>query len=312
MNKVSWTCVPGYTGENWNVVRGCARPCLVDCWARKQAIRSEFRKVGENRVPGPYYGLVEHTSSGPKWSGRQQLVESLLPVPAHWRKRRCIATSLMGDLYGGAITNEQIATVYGVASVCREHRFVMLTKQSERRARWYDWAELYAPDDGGTGPLRALSEGLCTSSAAFPESWDREEGPPLSNAWPLTNVIELASCHDQNSFDRQMAALRSTPAAFRGLSVEPLLRPIDMTDSIGLLDWVIVGADSNGHRAEALSLEAVQSVVDQCTAARVAVFVKGIHLPNLSLAGFRYSANPAEGWPAILKRREWPERFFYA
>lgn len=308
-NKVNWTCPPGYIGETWNVVRGCAEPCGVDCWAARQAIRSEYRKVGDRKIPGPYFGLVRHSPQGPVWTRQQALAHWVLGKPIHWKKkRRCVAVSLMGDLFGSGITDEQIASVYGVMAVSGLHRFIIPTKQSERRLRWYHWARDYAPDDGATGPTRAIWDGLCESDGSFPEAWDSEEGPPIPARWPLGNVLEVASAHDQRSLEKQANALAQT-VAFRGLSLEPLQSAVDVEPWIAGLEWVIVGADSNQYRAEALPLKAVESVVDQCTRAGVAVFVKGLHLPNGSRGGFYYTADPV-GWPTVFVRREWPRRLF--
>lgn len=191
-----------------------------------------------------------------------------------------------------------------------------------------------------------------------PEEWDPRE-------WPLPNVWLGVSVEDQQRADERIPVLLDTPAAVRFLSCEPLLGPVDLTDldyrvtlarhypgqfefpphpndpairydvltghmkgpdEIGLprVDWVIVGGESGPH-ARPFNLEWGRSLVEQCRAAGVAVFVKQLgsrpaepHHPNdgCELVGqcdgdhplrlrHNHGGNPDE-WPEDLRVREWP------
>jgi len=98
------------------------------------------------------------------------------------------------------------------------------------------------------------------------------------------------SVENQAAADERIPHLLATPAAVRFLSVEPLLGPVDFSrwlpirHSTGLapwvpdgdrrdLHWVIVGGES-GPGARPMDLAWARSLIEQCRAARVPVFVK--------------------------------------
>jgi protein gp37 len=122
--------------------------------------------------------------------------------------------------------------------------------------------------------------------------------------WP--NVWLIVTVENQEWADMRIPRLLcSTPAAVRGLSIEPLLGPVDLEtqhyihDLIGVdchdgrtpehrmgVDWVIVGGES-GHGARPMQPDWVRSIRDQCVAAGVPFFFKqwGEWLPPLQDGG---------------------------
>lgn len=101
------------------------------------------------------------------------------------------------------------------------------------------------------------------------------------------------------------------------LSLEPLHDgPIliqDVADSlIGGIDWVIVGGESGNnigqYRYRECKLEWIESIIEQCRAARVPVFVKqlGTHLAKQLKLSDRHGGDINE-WPEHLRVREMPE-----
>jgi protein gp37 len=160
--------------------------------------------------------------------------------------------------------------------------------------------------------------------------------------WPLSNVWLGVSVEDQQRADERIPALLRTPAAVRFLSVEPQLGPVDLT-SIGSwrgeplsaleeqvghverppVDWVIVGGES-GPGARPFHLEWARTIVEQCKAAGVAVFVKQLGAdpiegtdhrsdhPDPDLLRYplhllnKKGGDPLE-WPPDLRVREFPE-----
>jgi len=103
------------------------------------------------------------------------------------------------------------------------------------------------------------------------------------------------TAENQDRFDERYRYLRPIPAALRFISFEPLLGPItarpkaesvremlDMTVSgdgakplmLEGIDWAIVGAET-GPGARPCDPAWVQSLIDQCRAADVPIFVKG-------------------------------------
>lgn len=101
----------------------------------------------------------------------------------------------------------------------------------------------------------------------LPADW--EHG--YSNTWLLATMV------NQEEVDRDMPKLAAVPAIVRGLSIEPIMGPVDLTEWLHLLDWVIIGGQSKQMGdAEPLvaNYEWVRNLIDQCQAAGVAVFFK--------------------------------------
>ncbi|KKK71504.1 hypothetical protein LCGC14_2913210, partial [marine sediment metagenome] len=74
--------------------------------------------------------------------------------------------------------------------------------------------------------------------------------------------------------------LRNIPAAHRWLSIEPLLGDLGKLDLksgmiYGGIDWVVVGCESGPNRRPC-KIEWIESIVKQCEAADVKVYVKQI------------------------------------
>jgi protein gp37 len=111
---------------------------------------------------------------------------------------------------------------------------------------------------------------------------------PRENVWIGTSV------EDQKTADERIPHLLKVPAAVRFLSMEPLLGPVDLSDwlhpaaiertptpngpverrvNASLIDWVIGGGES-GPNARPCNVEWIRSIVRQCKAAGVPVFVK--------------------------------------
>lgn len=131
-----------------------------------------------------------------------------------------------------------------------------------------------------------------------------------ANAW-LGVTVE-----NQEWAVRRLPVLLRTPAVVRWVSLEPLLRPVDITrylaewtrkkvgdadyrQNIPALDWVVVGCESGPNRRPC-PLAWVEGVVEQCREAAVPVFVKQINLNG------RVSRDMTD-WPEHLRVRQWPE-----
>lgn len=164
--------------------------------------------------------------------------------------------------------------------------------------------------------------------------------------WP-SNVWCIYSASTKADMNRGIDDLLQVDADVRGLSLEPLIEDVDLNltppgewpawcedcgtdvhpanithddkhnycgfevdhrvDDEDGLSWVIVGAES-GPRRRPCRTEWVRSVVEQCQAAGVPVFVKQIALfcEQAWPSPGTLSHNPAE-WPADLRVREFPE-----
>jgi protein gp37 len=182
----------------------------------------------------------------------------------------------------------------------------------------------------------------------------RNDGSNHWRPWPLDNVHLGVSVEDQARADERIPKLLEIPAAVRFLSVEPMLGPIGLrehwytthnwhdwlTGKTGIgrtednlkshketgqkIDWIIVGGES-GHGARPCDVVWIRSIVEQCKAAGVSVFVKqlGANVRGLidskgldhdriaSILGSTYRLRDKKGgdwseWPEDLRVREFP------
>ena len=112
--------------------------------------------------------------------------------------------------------------------------------------------------------------------AEGPERSWTENTPP--NVWLGASVENRAEVG-------RIDVLRRVTAAVRFLSVEPLLEDLGRLDLSGI-DWCIVGGESGGG-ARPMNVEWARSLVRQCRAAGVKVFVKqlGANPTQLDVGG---------------------------
>ena len=285
-------------------MRGCSKVSegCRNCYAMKQA----------HRFSGPgmaYDGLTQLvTGKGPQWTGVVCTVPEVLEVPLRWRKPRRVFVNSMSDLFHEDVPIQFILQVFEVMARCPQHTFQILTKRPERMA----YCLTYPPD-------RLVCESaehhrlLCTM--------------PLPNVWLGTSV------EDQAAADERIPHLLRTPAAVRFLSCEPLLGSLDIRQALTYhrrpgedfgsggnyladlrgVDWIIVGGES-GPGARPCHTAWIRSLVEQCRAAGMAVFVKQLGARPISPDGHsfgwstgqdRKGGDPHE-WPNDLRVREFP------
>lgn len=301
------------TDVTWNCVRGCSRVSPGcggaagegGCYAERQAAR--FAGPGQ-----AYEGLVRIGKQGPRWTGKVVLVPEKLGEPLRWRKPRRVFVNSMSDLFHEALSNEDIAAVFGVMAACPQHTFQVLTKRAKRMREWFEWIASHEEDYGP--PPTFVAETCAENMGA---EIDRLEPP-----WPLPNVWLGVSVENQATADERIPELLACPAAVRFVSYEPALGPVRFTlrglpgwdedwkyDTLAgrewasprddiepgtspRIDWVIVGGES-GPGARPFDLAWARSTIAQCRAAGVRVFD-------------RKGGTIAE-WPADLRVRQFPE-----
>lgn len=128
--------------------------------------------------------------------------------------------------------------------------------------------------------------------------------PP--NIWAMTSV------EDQEQAKKRIPFLLKVPAVVRGLSIEPLIAPVDLTHWLDHIQWVIVGGES-GHNARPMHPTWVRDIRDQCQAFGVAFFFKqwGTHAPveqgsnGTYQVSFHRTGKKAAG--RFLDERTWDE-----
>lgn len=322
-SKIEWT------DRTWNPTVGCARvsPGCENCYAENQAARVVLMSAAQGRE-SVYLPVVDVERR--RWNRACVTVPGRLEDPLRWKKPAMVFVNSMSDLFHPSVPFEFIAAVFGVAAACPQHTFQILTKRPQRMREFFAWlggrraalrecflrASTYIPDDGAW--KRWVDQGRQAYDCGFP--------------WPLPNVWLGVSVEDQQRADERIPVLLECPAAVRFLSCEPLLGEVDInatndvlcrcygcmsmltqypeSPSLRRIDWVIVGGES-GPGARECDLAWVRSIVEQCAAADVPVFVKQLGAKP-TVAGRRVisirdrkGADPSE-WPTDLRVQQFP------
>lgn len=89
--------------------------------------------------------------------------------------------------------------------------------------------------------------------------------------WP--RHIWLGITVESQDYINRLAVLRKIPAAVRFVSAEPLLGPLDLSDHLAELDWIITGGESGSGRRPA-DPDWFRQIRDACARAGVAFFHK--------------------------------------
>jgi protein gp37 len=106
-----------WTEATWNPVTGCSHISAgcVHCYAERMALR--LKAAGMQK----YKNGFEVTTH-----------EKELLTPQGWRKPHDVFLCSMGDLFHEKVPPEFIQRVFNVMKSCRQHRFQVLTKRSQR------------------------------------------------------------------------------------------------------------------------------------------------------------------------------------
>lgn len=197
-----------WTDRTWNPVRGCSRvsPGCQNCYAERMA--SRFAKAGWSK------GFAEATSSGPRWTGRVELVPGALTDPLSWRKPQKIFVNSMSDLFHEALPDDAIDRVFAVMADAHRHTFQILTKRADRMR------DYFRDETKRRMRVAAWLKGNHKRRA--------DDTGAYLQPWPLPNVWLGVSVEDQQRADERIPSLLGTPAAVRFLSVEPMLGPVDL------------------------------------------------------------------------------------
>jgi protein gp37 len=186
-------------------------------------------------------------------------------------KRERVFCASLADVFDGEVANEWRERLFNVVAETPALDWLILTKRPANVEPYLGW-------QGG----------------------DALDG----TAWPLPANVWIGTSVGSRERLPQVNALRRVRAAIRFLSVEPLLEDLGIVDLTGI-HWVIVGGES-GPGARPCNVDWIRSIVRQCEAYDVPVFVKQL------------GANPERGaglttGPVKLKDRkggdwnEWPE-----
>jgi protein gp37 len=144
-----------------------------------------------------------------------------------------IFVNSMSDLFHEDVPDDFIAKVFAVMSQAKHHIFQVLTKRSDRMLTW---------------TLKHFHYDRLRKDA--------------NAVWP-ENVWLGVSLENQN-YTWRIKHLQKSPAYIRFISIEPLLSPISLDESLlEAIQWVIVGGES-GPRARPMKPEWAYEIQNQC------------------------------------------------
>ncbi len=279
----------------WNPIVGCTKcsPGCLNCYAERLANRFD-RTHGTDGKLRPYYCQQGYNYD---WKGLVACRPDVLDQPLHWRKPCRIFVCSMSDLFHPKVPFEFIDKVFAVATLCPQHTFLILTKRINRTLEYV----LQEP----RGQIdHAITNGLTHFVGRGKKYTGKGLTKHLRNKnqlWPLPNVHLVVSISNQPEADEKIPILLQIPATVRGLSIEPMLGPIDLhrfvfdyQDEVrksmrlgppgiteleakeyvsSCLDWVVVGGES-GPKAREMHPDWVRGIRDQCVAAGVKFYFK--------------------------------------
>lgn len=274
-----------WTDATWNPVTGCTKisPGCKHCYAETFAERWRG-------IPGHPY---EQGFDLKLWPRR-------LEMPLTWKEPRMIFVNSMSDLFHEDVSFEFITQVWNIMYRATQHTFQVLTKRPERMLKFHQTLMVKRPE-------------LTERDASFGDNT-----PLAYNVWLGVSV------ENQATADERIPILLQTPAAVRFVSVEPLLEKIKLegVEFAGLkgnvllsgIHWIIVGGES-GPGARPCNIGWIRSIIKQCKAAGVPVFVKQLGsfptghqwLPDAALSLRDRKGGDISEWPEDLRVREWPE-----
>jgi protein gp37 len=216
--------------------------------------------------------------------GEVRTHEDTLLIPLKWTKPRTIFVNSMSDLFHADVPFDFIDKVFAIMSMSSRHTYIIATKRPERAAEYFA---------SKTRKWSVWQEAVILEGKS-----DHEFNWPLPNVWMLTSV------EDQKTAAQRIPYLLQCDAVVKGISAEPLLGPIDLTNldcdgaghpdycqinaltgvqtdmarpcrDVPKLNWVIAGGESgikSGVRPP--NPEWFASLRDQCASAGVAFFFK--------------------------------------
>jgi protein gp37 len=247
---------------------------------------------------------------------------SVCKKPVTMHRRRIFSLSL-GDWLDDEVPVEWIAEMLDTIRQCPDVTWILCTKRPENfsdriiQVVKHSWTKFLDSRKGGANAF-----GKCEINLWLEKWFDGSAIP--------SNIILLTSVENQATADKRIPELLKIPAACRGLSLEPLLAPVDVSDftvrNMPKPAWLICGGES-GANARSCNVDWIRSLVAQGKLAGIATFVKQLGAKpvcDCSVAVESFSANcckhfpfpirdkkggDIEEWSNDLRVREWPKGF---
>ena len=173
---------------------------------------------------------------GPYLPGKAtiELHPERLDIPGRWKKPRRVFVNSMSDLFHEEVPFEFISEIFQSMIRNDQHIYQVLTKRPERMVDYLSWSgERYWPD----------------------------------HVWAGVSV------ENQYWAERRIPLLAKIPAKVRFLSVEPLIKEVDLRQYLEHIQWVIVGGES-GHKSRPMKAHWAARVRDDCLEFGIPFFFK--------------------------------------
>ncbi len=278
-----------WTEATWSPVIGCTKVSqgCKNCYAERE-VETRWSKNPRSIWYGRAFSDVLCRPEAVSGAGS----------PLTWKRPRRIFVCPRADLFHEAVPLEFIDDVFRIMALAPQHTFQVLTKRPQRMLEYL----------GSQPPWRAHT--TAKEHIAY--------RVPASNIWLGVSV------ENQETADERIPLLLQTPAAVRWLSMEPLLEPVRLNLATPCdrqcsefqhaecpgnpgepcrmqwaIDWVVVGGES-GPKARPFDVAWARSIIAQCKAAGVPVFMKQLG----SNIGWNGMQNADNRWPGAEPNRE--------
>jgi protein gp37 len=333
--SIEWTRgSDGTPGATWNPTTGCTKIAAgcAKCYIERTPA---FRIAGRKFVNGRTDIRLHHDR---------------LDTPLRWRKPRKVFVNSLSDLFHEEIPDDFIAAVFNTMALAQRHTFQVLTKRPERAAALIpQFAVAHTARDGSGWPLPNVWIGTSIANQAdadrnIPNLLQIPAAVRFVSAEPLIGPVDLHLRGLREALTERHEIV-PPPIGFEGVPFVGnrckncgfMPGACDIAEFAGsrclrcdvllsrcLIDWVITGGES-GPGARPCNVEWIRSIVAQCKAADVPVFVKQLGAkPILPMDGESWfdGRNFHDGavmlrprdkkggdmaeWPTDLRIREYP------
>lgn len=308
----------------WNPFRGCRKvsPGCENCYAIYTADML-VKRFGNSDGPSKetaekYSGLTKVMNNGElNWTGEVKIDYEDMLMPFRMKKGKRIFVNSMSDVFYEKISVEDIAKLFHVMRMNKQHTFMILTKRAKRMREVLTSKEFidemryaYHSSEGTT-------------------MWDMPE-------FPLENVWLGVSVEDQAAADERIPELLATPAGLRFLSCEPLIGAVELVKiennnrtyncltgrylevnplesefpkvfKVNKIDWVIVGGES-GKGARRMYMDDAMRIINDCKINGVSVFMKQVGTVCARICEYKdKKGGDISEWPEFFKVRQFPK-----
>jgi len=172
----------------WNPIAGCTK-CSPGCLnCYAERMAHRLKHICLATNNNPQY--LGKTDDDGHWTGEVECCDWILDQPLHWRKPKRIFVCSMSDLFHKKVPFGFINKVINRIYDCPQHTFLILTKRANRMLEYYNQV--------------------------------------LKGYLQRENIQFNLSISTQAEADKNIPILLQIPAAIRGLSIEPMLGPIDL------------------------------------------------------------------------------------